>query len=322
MPATSDYEAANRAFIRKLQARNQVKRELQEAGKESGDAERARREQNFSVCFSGANARKSPQHTRSTRNRSGSHLSQERHAGGWRQWEENTVEIAGHSGEVFSLRPTGERKLLRGVQEPETDFNRVIRSNSFNLSRSLRAAAEDCPSGPVTPTGGQRAAAFAPSLTQRELHDLLVELEGEESLGVQDLEEESQHLSAPAEPQEEDAAKGASQAPTRPTTASSERAAVSDEPTAAASTRPTSAREVPEGEEEPQRPRWSRSCSLSEPKEDRGPSLLAEAEEVLNASPTPEQLADRILQLPLPWREKLLQALEEAEAAAAVAEVH
>eukprot|EP00408_Alexandrium_pacificum_P032070 CAMPEP_0171269866 /NCGR_PEP_ID=MMETSP0790-20130122/60413_1 /TAXON_ID=2925 /ORGANISM="Alexandrium catenella, Strain OF101" /LENGTH=105 /DNA_ID=CAMNT_0011738683 /DNA_START=42 /DNA_END=356 /DNA_ORIENTATION=+ len=105
MPASSGYEAQNRAFIQKLQARNQLKRQ-QEDAKEDSEADRLRRERDFSVCFSGANARRAQQ-SRGRRSASSGAYEHERLSNGWRQWEEHTVEIQGCAGEVFALRPSG-----------------------------------------------------------------------------------------------------------------------------------------------------------------------------------------------------------------------
>lgn len=104
-------------YLAKLQERNQAQRLLKEADERSRDPQR-QREQGFSVCFSGANSTKrGPLRRHSVgcngggdRYSLGAQMRNYDDAGAWgRHWEEHTVEIRGHGGEVYAIRPTGER---------------------------------------------------------------------------------------------------------------------------------------------------------------------------------------------------------------------
>lgn len=96
------HEAQHRAYLQRLQERNQAFRQQKENDDKFLD--KLRREQGFSVCFSGANASKGgvPSRSKSSKGHS-------RGSSPWRQWEEGTVEIKGLRGEVYAVRPTGER---------------------------------------------------------------------------------------------------------------------------------------------------------------------------------------------------------------------
>eukprot|EP00913_Durusdinium_trenchii_P013568 g12738.t1 len=96
--------------------RNQAHRQQRENDGKVQD--QLRREQGFSVCFSGANASKGglPSKSRQTR---GSRL---RGNSPWRRWEEATVEIKGLGGEVYAIRPSGERVAQQDMQAPILNF--------------------------------------------------------------------------------------------------------------------------------------------------------------------------------------------------------
>lgn len=96
------HEAQHRAYLQRLQERNQAFRQQKENDDKFLD--KLRREQGFSVCFSGANASKGGVPSRNKPSRGHS-----RGSSPWRQWEEGTVEIKGLRGEVYAVRPTGER---------------------------------------------------------------------------------------------------------------------------------------------------------------------------------------------------------------------
>lgn len=96
------HEAQHRAYLQRLQERNQTFR--QQKGNDDKFLDKLRREQGFSVCFSGANASKGGVPSRNKPSKGHS-----RGGSPWRQWEEGTVEIKGLRGEVYAVRPTGER---------------------------------------------------------------------------------------------------------------------------------------------------------------------------------------------------------------------
>ncbi|CAK9093204.1 Uncharacterized protein SCF082_LOCUS43848 [Durusdinium trenchii] len=110
------HEVQHRAYLQKLQERNQAHRQQRENDGKVQD--QLRREQGFSVCFSGANASKGglPSKSRQTR---GSRL---RGNSPWRRWEEATVEIKGLGGEVYAIRPSGERVAQQDMQAPILNF--------------------------------------------------------------------------------------------------------------------------------------------------------------------------------------------------------
>lgn len=133
----SGYEAKHRAYLQVLQARNQSYRDQQRSVR-AQHADRERRETGFSLCFSGANAQKTPcgpppvpeiGGKRRCRSSSGLHWEGDRakngqgtasgyssQARGWRQWEERTVQIRGHDGAIFAIKPTGERSTVANPQ--------------------------------------------------------------------------------------------------------------------------------------------------------------------------------------------------------------
>jgi len=109
----------HRAYLASLQERNQACRQLREADEQCKE-QQMKREQGFSLCFSGANrTRKGP----ARRHSAGSVRSDSPVCRGYgtpgracedvsalgRRWEEHTVEILGLDGEVYGVRPTGER---------------------------------------------------------------------------------------------------------------------------------------------------------------------------------------------------------------------
>mmetsp|Transcript_83353 Transcript_83353/g.193702 ORF Transcript_83353/g.193702 Transcript_83353/m.193702 type:complete len:293 (+) Transcript_83353:110-988(+) len=282
MPPTAAYEAQHRAFLQKLQARNQAKKEQQEA-KEHGEAERLRREQNFSVCFSGANARKMPTQGRSRRGASFGALGQDRQGSGWRRWEENTVEIQGVGGEVFALRPSGERHVRHTIGEASVDLAETIPDWAEG---SLSASPAEPMDSEAAAGKSARAASTPPSVTatHRELRELLAELcdplsKEENADGVAPVAESS----TPTEPECEAAIPDGTVACSLPLSRSSAEAINEEEPPGLAMS-PTSS------------------------------TVLKEAEEALTRSPTAEELSERILKLPKSWRGRLMQLLEEAEA--------
>jgi len=113
----SSHDSRNRAYLQKLQERNQLlKQQRQE--QEQQLADQVKREQSFNCFFGGANAPKSRQPaSRSVGGYSvcGNAIHRSRSAGAWGQgaWEERTVEIKGCDGEIIALRPSGERKAPR-----------------------------------------------------------------------------------------------------------------------------------------------------------------------------------------------------------------
>lgn len=120
--SATGYQAQNRVYLQKLQDRIQLSRQQREATNPQ-HSDLGKREQGFSVCFSGANAPLSrkvvapPSATQLPRSRlSTDRPPAEAHggrasAGGsvGRRWDERTVEIRGSDGEVYAVRPTGER---------------------------------------------------------------------------------------------------------------------------------------------------------------------------------------------------------------------
>mmetsp|Transcript_65953 Transcript_65953/g.157702 ORF Transcript_65953/g.157702 Transcript_65953/m.157702 type:complete len:717 (-) Transcript_65953:64-2214(-) len=106
------FDDKHQEYLKKLQERNLQQRLVREA-EEQRNADRLRREQGFSLCFSGANRTKT---TFSERQRCPSidaaYCRQGSGGAAGRQWEEGTVEIRGVGGEVHALRPSGERRCL------------------------------------------------------------------------------------------------------------------------------------------------------------------------------------------------------------------
>eukprot|EP00401_Gymnodinium_catenatum_P009245 CAMPEP_0117481494 /NCGR_PEP_ID=MMETSP0784-20121206/12929_1 /TAXON_ID=39447 /ORGANISM="" /LENGTH=297 /DNA_ID=CAMNT_0005275953 /DNA_START=122 /DNA_END=1010 /DNA_ORIENTATION=- len=108
----SSHDSRNRAYLQKLQERNQLlKQQRQE--QEQQLADQVKREQSFNCFFGGANAPKSRQPA-VTASAAMPSIEAEA-AGAWGQgaWEERTVEIKGCDGEIIALRPSGERKAPR-----------------------------------------------------------------------------------------------------------------------------------------------------------------------------------------------------------------
>lgn len=116
----------HRAYLQSLQNKNQAAKVVREA-EQLRRQDRIKREQGFNCCFSGANAtvRKS-----SARRSSSSGGTPGPAAGngffaipkpcasdacgyGCSQWEERTVEIRAEGGEIYSIRPCGERSEPR-----------------------------------------------------------------------------------------------------------------------------------------------------------------------------------------------------------------
>jgi len=164
MPVSSGCEAKNRLYLQKLQLRNQLRRQQREA-QEQTEAERLKREQNFNVCFSGANNQRITQGGRGRSSRSSGCVPD----GGWRQWDERTVEIVGAGGQVFAVRPNG--------AHPNSNLQAVAKDFD-DKGVTVRAAASLSNSGDAPP------AMF--NATQRELCDLLAELGGLPSEPEQD----------------------------------------------------------------------------------------------------------------------------------------
>lgn len=109
----------HRAYLASLQERNQACRQLQAADAKMRE-QQMMREQGFSLCFSGANRRRkglTRRHSAGSLQRASpvcrGHGSPGRACKAsnvfGRQWEEHTVEILGLDGEVYGVRPTGER---------------------------------------------------------------------------------------------------------------------------------------------------------------------------------------------------------------------
>jgi len=109
----------HRAYLASLQERNQACRQLQEADARPKE-QQMMREQGFSLCFAGANRTRQGLARRHSAGsvRRASPVCRGYGAAGraceaarvfGRQWEEHTVEILGLDGEVYGVRPTGER---------------------------------------------------------------------------------------------------------------------------------------------------------------------------------------------------------------------
>jgi len=124
--AGSGHEAQHRAYLQLLQERNQAQRQLRQED-DHRQSHQMRREQGFNVCFSGANSSRRTPSSSSYGGRlrdgcsgaaalgfgrgSGGGGSGDAWGGGaWRKWEERTVEIKGDGGEIYAVRPTGERR--------------------------------------------------------------------------------------------------------------------------------------------------------------------------------------------------------------------
>jgi len=290
-----------------------MRKEQQEA-KEHNEAERLRREQNFSVCFSGANSRKTPT-ARNRRSSSGGAFGQERlGAGCWRQWEEHTVEIQGSGGEVFALRPSGERQTRRlDGRAPSGECKGGPRGSpcggssgsSFGLGRRVRAISEDCPwdepaCGPEAPP-----ASSPQSATQRELRALLAELEespkAQQAAPISDAGVQARHGSG----LEVDVQAGDDGILEAIGSFRLSEAGESQALKSVGEARPTSSCGFPAGGGE---------VGPAGPATPTSSQVLAEAEEALRCSPAPQELAERIARLPQMWQERLLQLLQEAEA--------
>eukprot|EP00439_Symbiodinium_sp_Y106_P032529 s3431_g3.t3 len=99
-------EEKHRAYLQRLQERNQVQRQQQQ---DETTQEKLRREQGFNVCFSGANAAQRAASAGERLKQKAPRARSRGSLGAWRQWEEATVEIKGIGGEVYAIRPTGER---------------------------------------------------------------------------------------------------------------------------------------------------------------------------------------------------------------------
>lgn len=109
-------DAQHRAYLQLLQERNHANRHSREQEKHK-EQDRLKREAGFNVCFSGANA---PARSASARQRDvarGLHFpgggGSNEAEGVWRKWEDKTVEIKGIDGEVYAVRPTGERRDMQ-----------------------------------------------------------------------------------------------------------------------------------------------------------------------------------------------------------------
>lgn len=113
----------HRAYLQSLQSKNNVVKIVREA-EESRRKDQLHREQGFSCCFSGANAtaRKSSARRNSPGAAAGNGFFAARNACadgyGCSKWEERTVEIRGESGEVYAIRPCGERDWPRSLKDP------------------------------------------------------------------------------------------------------------------------------------------------------------------------------------------------------------
>lgn len=142
--AAGGHEAQHRAYLQLLQERNQSYRQLQDEDQQR-HTDRLRREQGFSVCFSGANARRTPGRQRDPS--SGARFSSAgiadagvSNSGAWRKWEERTVEIRGYDGEVYAVRPTGERLDVAVPQDvvPE-EVDEALRATLRTTQQDLRS---------------------------------------------------------------------------------------------------------------------------------------------------------------------------------------
>jgi len=272
MPVSSEFEAKNRLYLQKLQLRNQLKRQ-QQAAQEQSEAERVRREQNFNVCFSGANSQRTLQGARGRSSRRGGCAPD----GGWRQWDERTVEIAGAGGQVFAVRPNGARR---------SSSLQAIATDSDDNGGIVTVAASPANDGEA-PLGMFNA-------TQRELHDLLAELDG-----------------LPSEP-EQDEAEAMNQEPHE---------TVSSVADTGKDTHADGASPDQDANSSAMTPPLSSSALLEEAAEALG---MSSPSKVCPSSPTGEEMARRIQKLSACRRRALLaqlQAAEEADAAEAAVAV-
>ncbi|OLQ04546.1 hypothetical protein AK812_SmicGene12360 [Symbiodinium microadriaticum] len=160
-------EEKHRAYLQRLQERNQVQRQQQQ---DETTQEKLRREQGFNVCFSGANAAQ-------------------------RQWEEATVEIKGIGGETQKV-PTGteedaaEEETEEIPEElPEEDAPHLQASTQPQLALEQTQKAGDASPCDPSPAEGYRdmiapeqlaqRISSLPSNWQRALMDLLEKAEAE-----------------------------------------------------------------------------------------------------------------------------------------------
>mmetsp|Transcript_49099 Transcript_49099/g.158572 ORF Transcript_49099/g.158572 Transcript_49099/m.158572 type:complete len:307 (-) Transcript_49099:501-1421(-) len=124
------YEDKHRAYLQKIQDKNLAERQLKEE-EERRNSDKNRREAGFSVCFNGAN--NSGRRTSRASSARGQRDAGRCPFGGggagfggaggvdgvWgKQWEEKTVEIKGQEGEVYAVRPSGERKYRPPLAPP------------------------------------------------------------------------------------------------------------------------------------------------------------------------------------------------------------
>jgi len=186
--AGAGHEAQHRAYLQLLQERNQRQRHLRQED-EHRQGHQLRREQGFNVCFSGANSsrrtassssygsRLRDNHNGGARGGVGGGLEGEWGGGAWRQWEERTVEIKGNGGEIYAVRPSGERRDIsasidsseknarRQRQEDSTEKLRTsLGTTQMELKGLRRELVQVCcdgdnpsPTAPVTPLAGTEA---------------------------------------------------------------------------------------------------------------------------------------------------------------------
>lgn len=150
----------------------------QREAEDSRRQDQLKREQGFSCCFSGANkatVRKNPTRrysagfaTESPRHRATA--SPRGDAGGlgtWRRWEEHTVEIRGDDGEVYALRPTGDRGFAVCPSPLEDGRGASLESPCQDSYALWAAAASDAKSSPPAAASLAREKALALLRAQR-----------------------------------------------------------------------------------------------------------------------------------------------------------
>lgn len=286
-PQVSRHEEKHRAYLQILQERNQQHKQLKEADSQR-NSQYLRREQGFSVCFSGANAQRTPT---SAARESSAHSFFGRGSGGYaagagaRVWEERTVEIRGLDGEVFAIRPSGERRdpVPTNASVPET---------------ASPTASKGAPSSP-------RPAGTRLSSTQEDL-----KLLHEELLAAGLVLEESTANESAADAAASDLPDEGRASPQKTQVLAMEEDSPEGPGEGAASIAPSSPKRPPELQEEQER-----SLDLSEVLSgERLEWLLAESP---SSSPTAAELAERLAKLPKEWRRSLLRQVEEAERAVA-----
>jgi len=332
-PAGSGHEAQHRAYLQALQERTRAHRQQQEAERQK-NAERIRREQGFNACFSGANARVTP----TRQSRSGGGLGKDV-AGAWRQWEPGTVEIRGNDGEVYAIRPTGERRAAQAgdgvaaissaaVDSPLGSTIRPLTSLAeadADVAQSLHgdASSEDgkaCEADTEVPLEVDEALRATLGATQQDLQSLLQKLsqEDEEPSDTSPLETEVA-AAADAVPDEAKPPQSLTAAPQSVAVAEVDAIVAAVEPVAAdraaaepcdgGATTPTAP---------PCAPPPMVGAAMLPPLPSLEPPSGAQSPESPAPLPSPsaEELAARIARLPRGWKGALLRLLEDAEAEA------